>query len=342
MDGQGRLPLLVIAGTTASGKTECAVRVAEEAGGEIVNADSMQVYRGLEVGTAKPTAAQRQRARFHLVDVVEPDQPYSVALYQQQARAAIAGIAQRGRLPILCGGTGLYLRAVTQGFDFPPGERGSSLRQRLEAEMRELGPEAMHARLAALDPAAAARTHPHNRQRVIRALEIAELPACPGGAPSRAGGPPPPGPGPASVDAPERIPYNAAKFVLTGPREALYARIERRVDEMLAAGWLEEVRRLLARGLSPELQSLQALGYGHLARHVAGETDLAEARRLIQRDTRRYAKRQLTWFRREPDGVWLSWATPGEWEELVAQVPAAARRLCAAETWRPNETRPPD
>jgi len=333
-----RPPLLVIAGTTASGKTECAVRIAETVGGEIVSADSMQVYRGLNVGTAKPTAEQRRHVRFHVVDVVEPDEPYNVALHQEQARAAIAGIAQRGHLPILCGGTGLYLRAVTEGLAFPPGERGSAVRLRLEAEMEELGPEVMHARLAALDPAAAAGIHPHNRKRVIRALEMREL-APRTGSPSlshsgsrwgRRPACPVPVAGPA-VDAPRPDAYNAAKFVLTGPREALYARIEQRADEMLAAGWLDEVRALLARGLAPELQSLQALGYRHLVRHLAGATDPAEARRLIVRDTRRYAKRQLTWFRREPDAVWLSWATPAEREQAVDHVLEAARRLAPAD-----------
>jgi len=308
------LPLLVITGPTAAGKTRIAIAVAQAAGGEIINADSMQIYRYLDVGTAKPTAADREQVPFHLLDIVAPDQPYSVADFQRDVRRAAEAIGGRGRLPILCGGTGLYVRAIVEGFRFPPRPEDAEARPRLEREFDEAGAEAMHARLTQADPRSAERIHRHDRKRIIRALEVVELTGRPISEQQ-------------AVDSVEAIPYNAAQFVIDRPREVLYQAIERRVDEMLQAGWLSEARRLLGMGYGLELQSMQALGYQWLFRHLRGELDLGEATRLIKRDTRRFAKRQLTWFRRQAGLTWLSWTERAEIPHLVERVVPTAAAL---------------
>jgi len=299
------IPLLVIGGPTATGKTEAAVRIAEHRGGEIVSADSMQIYREFDIGTAKPTSDQRARARFHLVDVVDPRQAYTVADFQSDARAAIADIDARGKLPILCGGTGLYLRAVLGGLSFPPGGTPETreIRERLEQEADELGLAALHGRLAQVDPPTAARVAPADRKRVIRALEVYEHTGQPLGVLAR-------------VDDTAKVNYNAATFALTSPRAVLYERIEARVDEMLAAGWLAEVERLRATGLTASHQAMQAIGYRHLLAYLEADGEWAGVVAGIKRDTRRYAKRQLTWLRREAV-TWLEWSTPAEFDAAV-------------------------
>ena len=318
----------------------------------------MQIYRRLEVGTAKPTAEERARAPIHLIDFVEPDEPYSVAQYQRDARAAIAAISARGKLPILCGGTGLYIRAVLQGFSFPTAEdpRQQEVRQRLQAEAERDGLPALHERLRAVDPEAAERINVADAKRIVRALEVFELtgepmsrqqtamlPGC------RAGARTPPNAAPnggavqaralqtsvpvqppAFVDAPEGLGYNAATFVLTSPRPALYRRIEARVDAMIAAGWLEEVRALREAGYDPGLQSLQAIGYRQIVQHLAGERDWDETVRLIKQETRRFAKRQETWFRRDSEAVWLSWEDETQFATAYDVVSAAGRLRTAA------------
>jgi len=311
------LPLLVIAGPTAAGKTRIALAVAEAAAGEIINADSMQIYRHLDIGTAKPTVADRERVPFHLLDIVAPDEPYSVADFQRDVRRTAEGIAGRGRLPILCGGTGLYVRAIVEGFRFPPRPEDAGARRRLEREFDEAGAEAMHARLAQTDPRSAQRIHLHDRNRIVRALEVLELTSRPISEQQ-------------AVDSIEAIRYNAAQFVIDRPREVLYQAIERRVDEMLQAGWLSEARRLLQTGYGLDLQSMQALGYQWLFRHLRGELDLGEATRLIKRDTRRFAKRQLTWFRRQAGLIWLSWTDDAEIPHLVGRLVTTATALRSA------------
>jgi tRNA dimethylallyltransferase len=299
------ITLLVIAGPTATGKTAAAVRLAQRHDGEIVSADSMQIYRGFDVGTAKPTAEERAQARFHLVDCADPRQPYTVADFQRDARAAIADIQARGRLPILCGGTGLYLRAVLGGLSFPPGGTAETLaiRRRLEAEAETLGAAALHGRLAQVDPATAARVAPADRKRVIRALEVYEATGQPLTALAR-------------VDDDAKVNYNAATFALTSPRPLLYARIEARVDEMLAAGWVEEVAGLRAAGFSGAHQAMQAIGYRHLLAYLERGGDWVQVVADIKRDTRRYAKRQLTWFRQDRM-TWLEWSTPTDFDAAV-------------------------
>ncbi len=309
-----RIPLLVISGPTASGKTRLAVETAERIGGEIINADSMQIYRHMTIGTAKPTVEEQRRARFHLVDFVDPDQPYSAAEFKRDARLAAEEAWERGNVAILCGGTGLYVRGVTEGLSFPPPPEDRSVRDALEKELESIGPDVMHARLSEVDPEAGQRIHVNDHKRIVRALEVIELTGKPMSAQQ-------------TVDAKDGIPYNASKFVIDRPRERLYEAIERRVERMIEAGWVGEVRDLLERGYSPDVQSMQALGYRWLAEHVGGELDLGEATRLIKRDTRRFAKRQLTWFRRQTDSTWLLWTDETDIPHVVDRLADAGDRL---------------
>lgn len=313
------IPLLVIAGPTAAGKTEIALQVAECVGGEIVSADSMQIYQRMDIGTAKPTAEERARAPIHLIDFVPPDGEYTVSDFCRDAARIIAEIDARGRLPILCGGTGLYIRALTEGFDFPIGPPDKSIRARLWAEAQERGPQALHARLARLDPAAAARIEPGDARRTIRALEVHELTGRPISAAQRR----------RAVDALTAPEYTCAKYVLTAPRELLFARIERRVDAMMAAGWPDEVRALLASGVNTRSQSMQAIGYRHLLQHRSGERGLEETVELIKRDTRRYAKRQMTWLRAGRGYRWLAIGSAGQRRACAAVLATTALRLQA-------------
>lgn len=274
-------PLVAIVGPTAVGKTALAIELAQAIQGEIVSADSRQIYRHMDIGTAKPTPAERAQVPHHLLDVVDPDQPMTLAEYQRLAYAAIEEIHRRERVPLLVGGTGLYVRAVLEGLRIPEVPPDPELRTRLEAEARALGAEALHARLAALDPVAARRVDPRNVRRVIRALEV-----C-----LRAGRP--------ISELQEAIPppYRILRVGLTRPRRELYARIDARVDAMIAAGLVEEVRSLLARGYGPELPAMSGLGYRQICRYLAGEQTLEEAIREIKRKTRRFVRQQQTWFR---------------------------------------------
>ncbi len=302
------IPLLVIGGPTATGKTEAALRIAERYNGEIVSADSMQIYREFNIGTNKPSADERARAPFHLIDFVDPRQPYTVADFQRDAQAAIADIHARGKLPILCGGTGLYIRAVLRGLSFPPGAspEAQNIRRRLEAQADEEGLPSLYQRLCDVDPVSAARIAPADRKRIIRALEVYELTGRPFSALAR-------------IDKNAQEQYEAASFVLSCPRPLLYARIEARVEAMIAAGWLEEVRRLYAAGLTAAHQPMQAIGYRHLLEYLLHNGDFSAVVAMIKRDTRRFAKRQCTWFRREPM-IWLEWTNSAEFEALVERM----------------------
>lgn len=320
-DAPSGIPLLVIAGPTACGKTDAALEIAARLGGEIVSADSMQIYRDMNVGTAKPTAEQRARVPIHLIDFVPPDQEYTVATFQRDARGVIAETHRRGRLPILCGGTGLYLRAVLEHLDFPPAASDDAIRRELQQQAERLGPESLHARLAEVDPAAARAILPGDARRIIRALEVHRLTGRPMSAVQ-------------SVDEAPAVDYNTVRYVLTAPRHVLFHRIERRVDDMMAAGWLEEVAALRERGLCTSDQSMQAIGYRHLLEHLDGRRDLAETVGLIKRDTRRYAKRQITWLRRESDFAWLAPADEDERRACLAVVTEGVQRLLRGEDHR--------
>jgi tRNA dimethylallyltransferase len=278
--------LLVIAGPTAVGKSDLALRLAERLAGEIVSADSAQVYRGLDIGTAKPTATERARVRHHLIDVRDPRQPFTVAEYQTLARAAIADIQARGRLPLLVGGTGLYIRAVLRPFHFAGAPPDPALRAALEREE----PMALYARLRALDPVAADRIDPRNVRRTIRALEVCLTTGRPFSAGWREEPP---------------LAAGVTYIALDRAREELYRRIADRVHDQLRDGLVAEVAALLESGVPRQAQSMQALGYKEVAAHLAGELTLAEMIDLLIRRTRQYARRQLTWLRREPVQRWL-------------------------------------
>jgi len=304
-------PLLVIAGPTGVGKTATAVALARRVPLEVVSADSRQVYRGMDIATGKPTPAERAAVVHHLIDVVDPDDPYHAARFRADARAAIAEILARGRLPAVVGGTGLYIRALLRGLDpAPPAD--PALRRELEARAAREGPAALHAQLARLAPEAARRVHPHDTVRVIRALELV-----------RAGSP---------VGAARRrwrepvAEWDVLAVGLTLERGELARRLRERAARMVAAGLLDEVRRLLARGWDPSLPALRGIGYREFVQVARGLLDPEEALRRMQRDTVRYARRQWTWFAREPDVEWLDVELAGGPEGAAALI---AERLRA-------------
>ena len=285
-------PILAIVGATATGKSALALALAERLGGEIVSADALQAYRGFDVGTAKPGPAERLRVPHHLIDVLEPTERYSAGEFARRAGEALAEIAGRGRLPIVVGGSGLYLRALLAGISpTPPGdpEVRRELRDRLAAE----GLPALAAELARRDPATAARLAPGDTQRVLRALEVALVTGRPlsawiAGQPFGKKG------------------ISAVTAGLTVPRSILYDEIAGRVARMLEQGWVREVEELLRRGLDPRLPAFQAIGYRQLVLHVRGEWSLERATSETIQATRRFAKRQETWFRKEPDVTWFA------------------------------------
>ncbi|HHL40048.1 MAG TPA: tRNA (adenosine(37)-N6)-dimethylallyltransferase MiaA [Deltaproteobacteria bacterium] len=286
-----RPKIVVIAGPTASGKTALAVELAGLVGGEIVGADSVQVYRRLDIGTAKPTAEQRAEVRHHMIDVADPDESYDAARYAAQAGAAVEEIASRGAVPFVVGGTGLYIRALLGGLAAaPPGDRG--LRERLELVAKSEGPEALHAMLGRVDPEAASRIHPNNVRRVVRALEVYSLTGTPISRLQRS-----------HRFAASR--FDALTIVVEPERRALYQAIDDRVERMIAEGLVDEARALLEAGYSADLKALRSLGYKEVIEHLAGGAGIEETKTLIKRNTKAYARRQITWFRRERGAVRL-------------------------------------
>ena len=288
-------PLVAVVGPTAVGKTDVGLALAERLNGEIVSADAVAAYRGLDIGTAKPTPDERARVPFHLLDVADPDEDLNVADFERLANAAIAEIRARGRVPILVGGTGLYVRAVTAVLSLPRVPPQPDVRARLYAEAEASGTPALHARLADVDPASAAKINENDLKRVVRALEVYAVAGRPL----------------SSFHTPEGVhgkprPNTFVFGLDMAPREVLYERIERRVDAMMAAGFEDEVRGLLASGYPAGLKSLQSLGYRHLAAFVAGTIDRETAVTELKRDTRRYAKRQLSWFKADTRVTWLT------------------------------------
>jgi len=318
--GSGRAPLVVIVGATGSGKSSLAVALAERVGGEIVSADSMQVYRGLDVGTAKATAATRRRIPHFLVDLRDPDESFTAADYRNLARAAISDIRERGCVPIMVGGTGLYLRACLRGLFDGPGE-DFALRRMLRREARRMDPLSLHTRLRELDPASAACIHPNDLFRVVRALEVAAITGRPISTlreDSRRRHEPVPGP--------------VLLFGLERSRGELYRRIDDRVEEMMARGLVDEVWRLLDRGYSPGLKALRGIGYRHIIEYLSGRSTLAETVDRLKRDTRRYAKRQLTWFRHEEGVAWYPIEGPDVSEPLLRTLSQRIEEAWAAKT----------
>jgi tRNA dimethylallyltransferase len=290
----------VLVGPTAVGKTAVALDLAEALQAEIVNADSMQVYRELDIGTAKPTPTEQARASHHLLDVADPDEAYDAARYAREAREIIADLHRRGLPPLVVGGTGLYIKALIAGL-FRQGEEVTEVRERLARELAEQGLPTLLARLTSLDPATAQRLAPGDTYRILRALEVVEATGRPL----------------SELHANHNFgdrPYTTLKLGLDLPREELYRRIDDRVKMMLDQGWLEEVRRLLKRypaGIKP----LQALGYRHLVAYLEVRLPLPEAIEQTQKETRRYAKRQLTWFRADPE---VRWFHPSQGEDMLA------------------------
>lgn len=300
-------PLLAIVGPTAVGKTALSLRMARLFNGEIVSADSRQVYRWMDIGTAKPMPAERAAVPHHLIDVVDPDEEFSLALYQDMATAAIADIAARGRSPLLVGGTGQYLAAVLQGWQLPRVAPRPDIRAALERQAAELGAEALYARLKEVDPAAAARILPGNVRRIIRALEVYEATGKPISEQR-------------SVQSP---PYRITTIWLTLPAPLLYARIDARVDAMMAAGLLDEVRRLLERGYHWDLPSMSGLGYREFRPYFEGRATLDEAVARLKYDTHAFARRQPAWFRRLPNVVTL----PANAPDLLQRAEAIAEQI---------------
>jgi tRNA dimethylallyltransferase len=284
-------PILIIAGPTAVGKTDASLLLAQRLGAEIVSADSMQIYRGMDIGTAKPSAEERRLVYHHMIDIVAPDQPYSVGDYLRDARATIDGVLSSGGVPVVVGGTGLYIRALTRGlFHGPPADL--DLRERLLRREAEGASGTLYADLVKVDPEAAIKIHPNDLRRTVRALEVYYLRDRKLSEFQR-------------EHAFGDRPYRFTMLFLVRSRKELYPRIEKRVDRMIEGGLEAEVRTLLDRGYSADLVSMQGLGYKQFIDHFLGRTSRDEAVALLKRDTRRYAKRQFTWFRREPDAVWV-------------------------------------
>ena len=305
-DQRQRSPLIVIVGPTAVGKTSLALRLGQTLDAEVVSADSRQVYRGMDIGTAKPTLEERRLVPHHLIDVVDPDEPFGLAQYQTMAYAAIDDVLARGRLPLLVGGSGQYVRAVVEGWGIPRVPPDQELRDELYRQAEAQGSEALHARLSALDPVAAERIDPRNVRRVVRALEVC---LCTGERIS-------------DLQRRRPPPYRILQIGLTMPRPSLYRRIDERVDRMLAAGLVAEVQSLVARGYDYELPSMSGLGYRQIGAYLRGEISLDEAVHLIKRETRRFVRQQYNWFRLDDERIrWFDVEVipPGEIEAVVRE-----------------------
>lgn len=296
--------VLVILGPTATGKSHCAIELAKKYHGEIISGDSMLVYKNMNIGTAKPTPEELAAAPHHLVDILPPDANFSVVDFKEQAARLIEEISSRGHLPIIAGGTGLYIKALLEDYAFNKAEEDSELREQLEREAQAKGALALHARLKKIAPAEAERIHPHNVRRVIRALES----ALQGEAVNQYGA--------------QAMPYNALVIGLNMEREALYARINKRVDLMLAAGLEHEVRELLAEGVSSECQSMQSIGYRQLVWYINDGLPYAQAVEKLKQATRNFAKRQLTWYKKMPYIHWLQLEAEPDYARAVAEISA--------------------
>jgi len=286
-------PLIVLTGPTAVGKTALSIELAKMVGGEILSADSMQVYRGMDIGSAKIRPREMQGVPHHLVDVLDPVQEFNVVVFQKLCRQAMEGIYGRGHIPILTGGTGFYIQALLRDIGFTENEENTEYRRQLEQLAAVKGSQVLHEMLTAVDPAAAQAIHAHNIKRMIRALEFHYLT---GEKISEHN----------EREAERQSPYRYCYFVLNDDREKLYQRIEIRVDHMLEEGLVEEVRRLMDQGCRRDMVSMQGLGYKEILDYLEGDITLEEAVYRIKRDTRHFAKRQLTWFRREKDVIWIN------------------------------------
>jgi tRNA dimethylallyltransferase len=304
------IKLIAIVGPTAAGKTSLAIRLAETCDGEIIGADSRQIYRHMDIGTAKPTASERARVSHHLIDLVEPDETLTLGQYKQLANAAIEEISSRGKLPFIVGGTGLYLKTVLEGWTIPAVEPNFTLRAQLLAEAQTHGNAYLHQKLQNVDPSAAQKVDARNVRRVIRYLEVYYATGEPI----------------SSRQSKEPPPYETLQLGLTLPREKLYRRIDERVDEMMAHGLLDEVRHLLAMGYDADLPSLSGFGYRQLIQHLRGELTLEQAVVETKKETRRFVRRQYAWFPLDdPNILWLD----ADGDPFVRAC-AALEEFCAA------------
>lgn len=283
--------IVVLCGPTAVGKTSVAIAAALACGGEIINADSVQIYRYLNVGTAKPSMAERQRVPHHLIDIRKPDEPFDAAMFAQAARAVIIGLAEKQQPAFVVGGTGLYIKALVHGL-FEARPTDPRIRNRLKTELAATGRRAMYDKLACIDPETARKLHPNDAQRILRALEVFQATGKPISAWQNG-------------HRFDRQVYAALKIGLAMDRQQLYRRIDARVDAMIQAGLLDEVEALLAKGYGRNLKSMQSIGYRHMLDYIEGRLTFDEAVRILKRDTRRYAKRQFTWFNKDPDVTWM-------------------------------------
>lgn len=294
-----RIPLLVIVGPTAVGKTEISIEVARNLDCEIISADSMQIYRFMDIGTAKPSKDEQKGIRHHMIDIVNPDEEFSVADFQAMAKLCIKKINDRHKIPLLSGGTGLYVNAVCYNYTFSKSEKDEVLRLHLKKQAQLYGNEFLYEKLKKLDPDAAIKIHPNNLRRIIRALEVCIKTGTPFSSYEK-------------MTKSQKSPYNLFMFGLTMPREELYHRIEKRVKRMIESGLVEEVQKLLSMGYSRDLNSMQGLGYRQIIEYLDGKISFEEAVYKISRDTRHYAKRQFTWFIRDKNIVWMDVSKEGK------------------------------
>ncbi len=316
----GRKPLVVVVGPTAVGKSEAAILLANALGTEVRTADSRQVYRGMDIGTDKPGPGERQGVPHRLLDLVEPDQPFNVGTYRRLALAEIERLHRTGQVPLVVGGTGLYVRALVRGLWAGP-SADWNFRERLAAEARLRGADHLHQKLACVDPELAGRLHQHDQVKIIRALEVYHLLGCP------------------LSDAHRRHGFAEAfcsplLIGLNREREVLYRRIEARVETQLAKGLVRETRHLLEKGYGRHLGAMKGLGYRQMAGYLAGDYDYEEAVRRLKRDTRHFAKRQLTWFRKEPEITWLSIGEHETSEQVAARMMDCVTRFLSHLTTR--------
>ncbi len=307
-------PLVIIIGPTAVGKSALGVELALAIGGEIISGDSVQVYRKLDIGSAKPTKEEQKGVQHHLLDFLDPSQPYTVALFQTQTEQLIKAIKDRAKTPIIVGGTGLYIRSVTDGFSFP--EKGSdTVKQKWLAYAHQNGNEKLHSELDARDQLSATKLHINDTARIVRALEVFEITGKP---------------------LSSQRSYNEKHYSelddsiiyigLTAPREIIYERINKRCETMIESGLIEETENLLREGYSPKIKSLQTIGYRHAIQYLTGKVTAPEMLRLLQRDTRHFAKRQLTWFGRDPRIKWYD-ITTHNLAEIVNEIANTCREI---------------
>lgn len=286
-------PLVILAGPTAVGKTDLSIRLAKQINGAIISADSMQVYKDMDIGSAKVLPEEMQGVPHYLIDCLEPSEPFNIVRFQQMAKEALEEIYVKGQIPIVAGGTGFYIQALLYDIDFASQDCDEAYRQELSDFAKEHGNEALHEKLRDIDPVSYETIHANNSKRVIRALEYYHITGKPISAHNE-------------EEHQKTSPYNFAYFVLTDDRKTLYDRIDRRVDRMMEKGLVEEVRALYDKGYRRNMVSMQGLGYKEILDYLEGTCTLEEAVYVIKRETRHFAKRQLTWFRRERDVIWLN------------------------------------